>query len=348
MSDPIRFAILSFAHYHANFWADAINQREDAELVGIWDDVPERGEASASQYNTRFEPNLDTLLANCDAVGITSETAKHADLVEVAAQANQHILLEKPMATTVADCNRIRSAVHESDGLFMQNFPKRYDPINHELVKRVHAGELGTISMVRVRHGNYHLLELGEDVHSGWYGDPALSGGGAWIDEGIHAVDFLLWLLGDPQQVYTSISKRTLGLPLEDTALSILKYESGTIAEIATSNTLIAAEESIEIYGTKGSAILSGVDLASRDFARTPYLKLYFDGKERGTWDGSPTEPYFRQGNFHQQGPYHFLDCIHNGKQPIVSLDEGRKSMMIIEAGYTSARTGQAQTLDFS
>jgi myo-inositol 2-dehydrogenase/D-chiro-inositol 1-dehydrogenase len=348
MSVPVKFAILGFAHFHANFWADAMNQHADVELVGVWDHDTDRGQEGADKYDTRFVADLDALLAACDAVGITSETSKHADLVEAAASAGKHILLEKPMATTVADCNRIRAAVEKSDGIFMQNFPKRFDPINHELVERVQRGDFGKISMVRVRHGNYHLLELGEAVHSNWFGDPALSGGGAWIDEGIHAVDFLLWLLGEPQQVYTTISKSTLGLPLEDTALALLTYASGTVAAIATSNTLIAAEESVEIYGTKGSAIISGIDLASRDFAGSPYLKFHIHGEERGVWDGSPTEPYFRQGHFHQQGPLHFIDCILNGKDPIINVEEGRKSMVIVEAGYRAAQTGQAQQLDFA
>ena len=344
----IRFAILSFAHYHANFWAQAINASDDAVLVGIWDDVQARGLRAAEEYATAFYGDIDELLDECDAVGITSETVKHADLVERAAAAGKHILLEKPMATTVAEARRIQVAVERAGIIFMQNFPKRYDPINHEVVGKVRSGDLGKVSMVRVRHGNYHLLNLGEDVHKHWFGDPALSGGGALIDEGIHAVDFLLWLLGPPQTVYATISSATLGLPLEDTALMTLTYASGVVAEIATSNTLVAAEESIEIYGTGGSAILSGVDLASRDFSSAPFLKFHRHGDPREQWDGSETVPYFRQGNFHQQGPLYFLRCISEGIAPVATLQEGLQSLMIVEAGYEAARTGIAQRLDFA
>lgn len=344
----IRFAILSFAHYHANFWAQAINAADGAALVGIWDDVEARGQQAAHQYGTAYYADLDALLARCDAVGITSETARHADLVERAAAAGKHILLEKPMATTAAEGRRIQAAVARAGVTFMQNFPKRYDPINHELVRKVHGGELGKVSMVRVRHGNYHLLQLGDDVHNQWFGDPALSGGGALIDEGIHAIDFLLWLLGTPHQVYAMTSNATLGLPLEDTALMILSYANGVIAEVAASNTLVAAEESIEVYGTGGSAILSGVDLASRDFSRPPYLKFHRRGDPREGWHGSDTVPFFRQGNFHQQGPLHFLRCLTEGAAPVATLDEGLQSLMIVEAAYRSARTGAAQMLDFA
>lgn len=347
MSDALRFGILSFAHYHANFWTEAIQEAPDAHIAGIWDDDPARGQAAAERFNVPFEPDLDALLARCDAVGITSETAKHADLVERAAVAGAHILLEKPMATSAADCDRIYRAVTQAGITFMQNFPKRYDPINAELVQNVRSGALGTISMVRVRHGNYHLLDLGARARDAWYAQPALSGGGTLIDEGIHAIDFLLWLLGEPDTVYATTSNQTLKLDIEDTALVTLTFPSGAVAEIATSNVFVAAEESVEIYGDKGTAILSGVDLASRDFASLPFLKCYTDDRTRGEWQGSMTVPYFQQGNFHQQGPLHFIDCLRSGKEPVVSVAEGRKSLLIVEAAYRAARTGQLQKPSF-
>lgn len=346
MNDKIRFAILSFAHYHGNFWAEAINESPEAEFVGVWDDNINRGKEAAARYNTRFWPDRGELLQACDAVGITSETAKHVNLVEEAAAAGRHILLEKPMAMNLAECRRIRHAVREADVIFMQNFPKRYDPVNHELVDLVHSEALGDIAAVRVRHANYHLLELGHSAAEQWFGDPEFSGGGALLDEGIHAADFLLWLLGQPDSVQAMASKATLGLPLDDTAIALFGYPSGTLAEITTSGTFVAAEESIEVYGTKGSAILSGVDLASRDFSKPPHLKVFYRGQDRGHWVGSDTAPYFGLGNFHQQGPLHFLKCLRHEAEPVVTLDEGWKSLAMIEAAYRAVQSGQAQSIE--
>lgn len=345
--NTLRFGILSFAHYHANFWSEAFQESPDADLVGIWDDDHVRGQTAARRYDVPFEPDLDALLSRCDAVGITSETSKHADLVERAAAAGVHVILEKPMATNSAECERIYQAVTQAGITFMQNFPKRYDPVNAELVRKVQAGELGTISMARVRHGNYHLLELGAQAKDAWYAQPEFSGGGALIDEGVHAIDFLLWLFGEPDTVYARTANHMLNLAIEDTALVTLTFPSGTVAEIATSNVFVAAEESVEVYGDKGTALLSGVDLASRDFARQPFLKFYTDDDKRGTWQHSETIPFFRQENFHQQGPLQFIDCIKNGKEPVVSVTDGRKSLIIVEAAYRAARTGQAQDLSF-
>ena len=346
MSNPIRFGILSFAHYHANFWAEAIHDSPEATLVGIWDDDAHRGNQSADNYRTRYWSSLTALLQECDAVGITSETVNHADLVEAAAAAGLPILLEKPMATNLADCDRIAHAVRQAGVVFMQNFPKRYDPINHELVKIVQGGELGQITLVRIRHGHFHGLR--ESFAQEWFVRPDLGGGGTLIDEGVHAADFLLWLLGEPEHVSATISSRTLRLPVEDTALAFFSYPSGTLAEVSTGWSFLAAEQSIEVYGTQGTALLSGVDLASRDFSNRPFLKVFRQGEERGQWDGSKITPYFKQGNFHQQGPLYFLNCIHSNNTPIVGLEEGRKSLEMILAAYRAAQSGQLQTIEFS
>jgi predicted dehydrogenase len=345
MSNLIRFGILSFAHYHGNFWAEAINQSPDAILIGVWDDDAQRGREKAQYYNTRYWSDLAPLLRECDAVGITSETIKHAPLVEEAAAAGVHILCEKPMAATLEDCDRIQQAVRAAGVVYMQNFPKRFDPVNHELVQMVHRGDLGQIALVRVRHANFHFLEVEGQQ---WFIDPVLCGGGALLDEGIHAADFLLWLLGEPEKVYAMISDGTLNLPVDDTAIAIFTFPSGTLAEISTGGTLWASEQSIEVYGTGGSAILSGVDLASRDFSNAPYLKVSRRGAERGIWEGSNTVPFFKQGNFHQQGPLHFIECLRDNKVPAVGLEVGRKSVEMIVAAYRAAESGQSQMMDFS
>ena len=344
MSDPTRFGILSFAHYHANFWAAAMNESEEATLVGIWDDDRQRGEEAAARYGAPFYADLDALLARCDAVGITSETSLHAPLVERAAAAGVHVLLEKPMARTLAECRRIRDAVREHEILFMQNFPKRFDPVNRELVELIESERLGRITMARVRHGNQHLLQMGEAAADAWYARPELSGGGALIDEGVHAADLLYWLLGLPREAVAFTSSAALDLPLEDSVLALYRYDSGALAEIASSNTFVAAEESVELYGTAGTALLSGVDLASRDFADAPYLKLYLGGEE-GRWQTSETVPFFKYGkqDFHKQGPLHFLACIRHGAEPIIGVEEAWKSLAMVEAAYAAARTGQAQ-----
>jgi predicted dehydrogenase len=343
MSGPLRVGILSFAHYHANFWAEAIVASPDAALVGVWDADRARGAEVADRFATRFHADLDALLESCDAVGITSETLHHASLVEAAAARGVHVLCEKPMATTLADCDRIVRAVRTAGVVYMQSFPKRFDPINRELVELVQRGDLGRLSLVRVRHAHFHGLDPA--FAQRWLADPELAGGGTLLDEGIHAADFLRWLLGDPVDVRATISDRALGLPVEDTAVAVFGFPSGVIAEVATSWSMIAADTSIEVYGTDGSALLAGVDLASRDFASSPYLRVFRGDGERGRWEPSPSTPSFVAGGFHQEVARRFVACVRNGREPPVGLSEGRASLAMILAAYRAAGSGQAQAI---
>ncbi|MCL4465277.1 MAG: Gfo/Idh/MocA family oxidoreductase [Chloroflexi bacterium] len=343
LKPPIRFGILSYAMYHSNFWSDAVNKSDLGVLVGCWDDDPERGRQKAEEHKTTFYADLADLLHECDAVGITSETVKHPELVEAAAAAGVHVLCEKPIAADLAGCQRIEAAVRRSGIVYQQSFPKRFDPINHQLMEIVRSGKLGKLALVRVRHGHYYGVQAG--ALPAWHHDRALSGGGALLDEGIHAADFLNWFFGRPATVKAYVSNATFGEEVEDTALAIFKYPDGMLAELSTSNGMLAAENSIEVFGSKGSAIISGVDLASRDLVERGYLK-YFSANppinpvER-RWTMVDEVPFFKRGIFHQQNPLSFLRCLAEGSEPPVTLADGRNSLRMILAAYRAAETGQ-------
>ncbi len=338
---PVRLGLLSAAHDHAHFWAEAFREAPGTTLVGIWDDDAERGEAAAARHGTRYVDDLEALLRDVDGVGITAETVRHAPLVEAAAAAGVHVLCEKPVAATLEDCVRIRGAVTAAGIVYLQSFPKRFDPAHQELVALARSGALGRIALVRVRHG--HALGLDPAFRRRWYCDPALAGGGALLDEGIHAADFLRWLLGDPQRAVAATARSTLGLLVDDTALAAFDYADGALAEIAAGWSFVAAEQSIEVFGTEGGAMLAGVDLASRDFARAPYLCWYRRGAEPRAWTGSPTTPILQQGRTHHQAPRRFVECLRSGEPPEPGLDEAEGALRLILAAYRAAETGQAQ-----
>lgn len=342
MSGGIRVGILSFAHYHATFWSEALRDSPLADFVGIWDDDPVRGEAAAARYGVRFWRDLPALLEACEAVGVTSETAEHPRLIEAAARRGCHVLCEKPLATTVEDCERIARVVDETGVTFMQSFPKRFDPVNHELRRMVQAGDLGRITLARVRHGHFHGLET--HFAREWYADPTRSGGGALMDEGVHAADLLRWLFGEPESVTATTSAEALGLPVDDAAVAVFRFPDGPLAEVATSWAFTAADNSVELFGTEGAAVVSGVDLGSRDMTDSAFLKTYRFGQPR-RWTVSSIVPRFKTGGFHHQNPLHFLEALHRGTPPPVTLEDGRRAVEMILAAYRAAETGQRQPI---
>jgi predicted dehydrogenase len=337
----IRIGILSFAHYHANFWSEVFRDAADVEFVGVWDDDPKRGADSAARYGTRFVAALDELLDAVDAVAVCTETAAHRAVIERAVARGKHVLCEKPIAATREDARAIAAAIGRSGVRFMQSFPKRFDPANHEIRRRLEAGFFGTPWLVRVRHGHRY----GHDAAftGGWWADPARSGGGTLLDEGVHGADFLRWLFGDPESVTAMISDRTSGLAVEDTALAIYRFPSGLLAELATGWNFQAADVSVEIFGTKGTALLSGVDLASKEHTASAFLRFYGADQPERVWEVSPIVPRFKTGGFHQQNALAFVDALRHGAAPPMGLEDGRRSLAMILAAYAAARTGTAQ-----
>jgi predicted dehydrogenase len=253
------------------------------------------------------------------------------------------VLCEKPLATTLEDCDRIARAVARSGITFMQSFPKRFDPVNHELRRMVQEGELGRLSMVRVRHGHFHCLD--SEFVKQWYLNPDLAGGGTLLEEGVHGADFLRWLLGEPESVSATIAGEALGLRVEDAAVAVFRFPGGVLGELATSYSFTAADNSVELYGTGGTAVVSAVDLASRDITREAFVKIFRVGQAERRWTISPIVPRFKTGGFHQQNALHFLEALARGMPPSITLEDGRRAVEMILAAYAAARTGRTQEI---
>ncbi len=346
MADPVRMGILRFEHYHANFWAKAFKQSEDAEIIGFWEPDDGLADMAVATHGLKRYAEIHELIETCDAVAICSATARHLPLIEIAAAAGKAILCEKPIAHTDEDCKRISEIIAQSGVTFMQSFPKRFDPINHEIKDILKSGDLGEVTMVRVRHGHNHGT-LTPGFGDGWFADPALSGGGTLIDEGVHAADFLRWVFGDPQSVCASISAATLGLAVEDTALAIFKWQNGLIGEVSTSWSFAAAGTSIEIYGTAGTILLTGVDIASRPSADKDYLKIYKLGESGGEWRTSATVPTFKTGVFHEHVAWSFATALRRGDAMPITLRDGWCAFAMIDAAYRSVTSGRFETITY-
>ncbi len=339
-----RIAIASFAHYHANYWAEAFVADDRTRLVAIWDDDAARGQDAASRFATAFEPDLDRALAACDAVAICSETSRHADLVERAAAAGKAVLCEKPIATSVAEADRIVAAVARAGTLFMQSFPKRLDPVSHELRAMVTGGELGRIHLVRIRHG--HGYGLTDGFRQNWYVRAALAGGGALLDEGVHGADLLNWLFGMPSSVVATTSSAVLGLEVEESATALFAYPDGMTAELTASFLFTAADHSIEVYGKRGTVLVAGVDLASRDITPSGFMRSYVETGGVKQWRLHDVTPRFKLGGFHQQNAIAFAACLATGQPPPAAAAAGRDALRMIVAAYDAARSGGRQTID--
>jgi predicted dehydrogenase len=333
---PLCVGVLSFAHYHANFWSEVFASR--GALAGVWDDDAARGTEAAGRFGTAFEPSLDALLARCDAVAICSETAAHRPLVDAATARGRAILCEKPLGTSLADAEAIARRVAERGGWFMQSFPKRFDPVTHRLREAVASGELGRITLARVRHGHFYGVQ--PDFAQRWYVRRDLAGGGALLDEGVHAADLLGLLFGPPASVVAETSDAALGLEVEDLGVATFRWADGMLGEIASSFTYVAADTSIELYGTRGTLLVSAVDLASRDITPGGYVRRFLHDAPERRWETIDVVPRFKRGEFHHQNAIAFVDALERGAPPPIGIADGVAAARMIDAAYRAAATG--------
>lgn len=345
MTEHIRLAFMGVQHYHANFWANALNQRDDVDITGVWDPDKELSATFSKAHGLRQFGTMDELLSSCHAVAICSATRDHRTFIEAAANVNLAILCEKPLATNRQDNEAILNILAQTGVRFMQSFPKRLDPATHTVRTLVTSGDLGQINLVRVRHGHNHGFS--SDFKNAWYVDPQLSGGGTLLDEGVHAADFLRYVFGEPETAFCSLSNHTLGLPVEDTALAAFTYKDGLIAEVSTSWCFAAADASIEIYGTEGTALLSGVDIASRPTREKDFLTVFKRAAPGGSWSAHDVVPHFKTGVFHEHVAWAFVDALRTGAPMPATAEDGARAFAMIRAAYVAHETGQRQKIDY-
>ena len=316
-----QIAMLSFAHYHANFWTEAFLADGSATITCLWDDDAVRAQEAAARLGLRYEPDLTAALSDCDAVAICSETMHHVSLTHAACAAGRAILCEKPTARTVVELDAMHHDVAAAGVLFMQSFPKRFDPASHALKSLIDDGHLGRVHLVRIRHGHYYGLD--QEFRTRWYVDAEKSGGGALLDEGVHGADMLNWFFGLPATVSAETISPVAGLATDETATALFRWKNGLMAELTSSMLLPAANSSIEIYGTKATALLSAVDLASRDITESGFLRVSTDEGGVKRWRTVDVTPRFKLGQFHQQNAIGFLHSLRTGERPPAGTQRG-------------------------
>ena len=249
--ETIRFGIISFAHAHVSAYAEVMRDFPDAQIVAAWDDDRERGTTQCEKFGIAFEPDLDTLLArqDIDAVFVASPTNMHAQHVIAAAQAGKDILLQKPMALTLDDCDAIIAATQQVK--FSMCYQMRADPVNQKMKALVDEGAVGKIAVVRRRHAIGLLLNPNWARPGNWHIDP-VQNKGMFMDDATHAADWFYWMLGRPRSVIAEIDNVVTDIAPDDNGVAVYRFAQGEMGILYNSSTILAAEATTEIYGDQG------------------------------------------------------------------------------------------------
>ena len=337
---PIRLGVISFAHAHVRAYCQVIADLDDAEVVACWDDDRQRGQTHAAAFGLEFLPDLDALLArdDIDAVFVASPTNRHAEHAIAAAQAGKHVLLQKPMALNLADCDAIAAAVNAAGVKFSLCYQMRCDPVNQKMKALVKAGAVGQVAVIRRRHAIPMLLNEDWAVPGNWHIDPAQNMG-MFMDDASHAADWFYWMLGKPLTVMAEIDNVVTNAAPDDNGVAVYRFRNGEIGILLNSSTQLAAEATTEIYGDAGTIQQNYGDLpASLLPADGSALKLYRAGETDWQRFDFPVVP---QRQRIRAVPRPLIDYLHGSAPPLATAAEGRVCIEMILGAYQSAREGR-------
>ena len=302
----------------------------EAELVGVYDLDAEVTQIVAKDVGVTAFPSLESLLAKVDAVAICAPTFAHKECTLAAAEAGKHIICEKPMANTVADCREMIDAAEKAGVKLLIGQVLRFFPEFVKLRDMVLAGEVGTPAIVRTTRASRH-----PKGKSNWFADIERSGG-VVLDMGVHDYDWLRWTFGEVERVYAK------GLAYHkpdnvDYALTTLRFRSGVIAHVETSWAHRAVfHVMVEVAGDKGLVDFDNYNDTSVTYVVPP---------DDGTIGRIQIVPTPADVPAHRREIEHFIDVIVNDVEPRIEPIDGLRAVEICQAALESIRTGTAVQL---
>jgi predicted dehydrogenase len=309
----IRVALLG-SGYIQEFHARAVHEHPSAELVAVANWREQSATALAERYaipRVTTDWNEIVQATDVDAAVVATPNAFHAPQSVALLRAGKHVIVEKPMATSVAECDEMVDASRASGAFLMVAHCWRFRDEVRAMRERVASGELGEV--VKTRGYGAHATWGPE----GWFVDPALAGGGALVDMGVHAIDTARFLLGDPtpNRVCAALGTRYGTYKVDDDGILLITWSNGTNSVVESGwwqPHVGGIEADTEVYGTKGYARIWDPDPPSEDYKHD-------------------TQPMY------SAQMAEFLDAIADGRQPRPSGQDGRVVIEVVEDAYRSA-----------
>ncbi|MBQ6163740.1 MAG: Gfo/Idh/MocA family oxidoreductase [Clostridia bacterium] len=336
-NEKLRFGILGCG-LAARFHAAAIRSIPGAETVGVFDGDAERARAFCEEFGGSVYESAEAFFASpeIDAVCVCTPSGYHAENAIAALRGGKHVLIEKPVATDLASAKAILDEARGSGRTVGVVAQLRPCGAVQRIRKALEEEQLGRIVSVQLEM----LYHRSEEYYkcSAWHGTRAVDGGGALINQGIHGIDLLLYLLGRVKNV-TALT-RTLyhHIETEDTAAALLEYENGAIGTIGAATSIYpGSPRRLKICGTKGTITLTEDHIT----------KYYIEGKgsligEKEQSDYlSHNDPGAIPADAHIGVIRDFCAAVREGRSPISDLTDGYNALALIRAIYDSAERGE-------
>ncbi|MDW8352003.1 MAG: Gfo/Idh/MocA family oxidoreductase [Anaerolineae bacterium] len=336
MTSSIRFAIIGcgrIAPRHAQSLRDL---RDQAELVAVADIVESRAVHLAKDFGAEPTTDYRRVLErkDVDAVCICTPSGLHARMGIEAAHHGKHVIVEKPMALSLSDADALTDACRRAGVTLTVVLQNRYNPPMQDLKRLVESGRLGRLLLGNATVRWYRPQSYYDD---GWHGTRAMDGG-ALMNQSIHHIDALQWIMGDVQSVFAYGATLAHRMECEDVGVATLRFTSGALGVVEGSTITWPEnlEGSIAVFGERGSVKVGGTALNRKVFWKVDGMLE----QERHLLSTEEVDPPSVYGTSHRAVLADTIAAIREGRLPQTHGLEGRRSLAIVLAMYESMARG--------
>lgn len=335
----------------ARFHAKALAEVPGTRLVALVSRTEASARKLADSLGTPCDiaTDLNAVLKRPDVnvVIVTTPSGAHMEPAVAAAQAGKHVVVEKPLEITLERCDRIIDACRANGVQLCTIFPSRFGDANRALKQAIEAGRFGRLTLGETTCKWWRPQSYYDE--GGWKGTQALDGGGALMNQAIHNVDLLCWMMGPVTHITGLIA--TLAherIEVEDTAVACLRFANGALGVIqATTSVHPGLPKTVAIHGDHGTIVIEQDDILRWELtpanAQDEEIRQRFATKTGASGGSSNPAAISHEGHARQLRD--FVQAIQANRPPLVDGAEGRKSVEVILAIYRAAATGQTVRL---
>ena len=332
--NPVKLAIIGSTGVIGRVHIDAIARLDSCRLVGIHVRTQQPLRRQAADLGVAAYPTLDDALSdpNVDAVIIATPHRSHADITGSAANAGKHVLVEKPMSVTPSEADRMISVCRDAGVKLGVLFNNRFRPEALKMRELVEQGAIGRIYRVSMSSAMIRSQDYYDRLD--WRGKWQAEGGGALLNQGIHAIDLMQWVGGLPNSVTGIVSTRGHDIEVEDFATAAMTYEGGGHGTLHCSTSQAPNHQRLELWGNDGAIIMDDWNVTLHRLQTS--VDDFINHDKSPTYDspGSTAETFTFQpvGGTHAPAIDDFARAIIEDRDPAITGEDGLRSQEIVAA----------------
>jgi UDP-N-acetyl-2-amino-2-deoxyglucuronate dehydrogenase len=323
------------AEYHRR--AVEANAARGAELAAIVHHDPTQFARIEATFGVPCR-TLEDMLADpsIDIVTLCTPSGQHAYQALACVKAGKHVLVEKPMALSLASADALIEAAEACGVRLAVALQRRVDPLFQRIKEAIDAGDLGALTLGMVSLPYFRSQAYYDQAD--WRGTWALDGGGVLMNQGIHIVDLLIWFMGDPVSIQAEADTLHRDIEVEDVTSAILRFENGALATLAATTTAGAGfPHRLEIYGTKGGIQVEGEGVVRWSLTYPASALVAPPDLSSGASAGAGADPRAISFAGHTAILADLIAAIDEGRPPCIDGHEGRRSLATILGIYEAA-----------